>query len=362
MKNIKVFFIFFLSLFTIHYSQSTFSYAAQSEDYAKVGMGARVLGMGRSFVGLADDANSIFINPAGISQINYPSLTSVFTNLGGEVNYTVLGYTTPTRIGPIGIGYLSSTVGGLYVTELGSDGIIKTVSSFDFASSLLTLSYAKEMNEKFASGISIKFFNKSFSNQTGGSGSGYNIDLGFLCRIREGMKLGINLQNFLSGNTMNWGTGKSETMTSKTRIGLSNKIRKQLTWDIDLEIESSGKPWLLSSGVEWEVTKALMLRGGLTQDALPGGSTTTNITLGMGLRINRITFDYGYKIDSLIAEANAGYFSITYNFGEKKEVKEKAKEDENKEIKDNKGIKGNEEIKENKKEETPEIKNKVMEI
>jgi hypothetical protein len=162
-----------------------------------------------------------------------------------------------------------------------------------------------------------------------------------------------------------------------------------MTWDIDLEIESSAKPWLLSSGCEWEVTKALMLRGGLTQDALPGGSTTTNITLGLGLRINRITFDYGYKIDSLISDANLGYFSITYNFGDKhgltqkeketqmgtdekkevkgvkekvevkEEVKEKAKDEENKEIKEKTE---NIENKENKKEEIPAIKNKVMEI
>jgi hypothetical protein len=303
---------------TIHYSLSTFCDAAQTADYSKVGIGARVLGMGRSFVALADDANAVFVNPAGIIFKRVPSLTSVFTNLSGDINYSVFGFVSPTRFGSIGIGYLTSNTAGLYTTSVDSNGIINANSSFNFSSSQMTLSYSRQISKKLFCGASLKFINKSFSNQTGGNGSGNNMDLGLIYRFNKATNFGLNFQNILA-SSMNWGTGKSEVITSKTKLGFSHRLREQLLWLLDWEIENPSKPTLLNSGIEWTPSKNFAFRAGLTQDARPEGIIGSSITLGLGLNLGRISFDYGYKIDSQLSEANYGYFSVSLDIGEKKE-------------------------------------------
>jgi len=52
-----------------------------------VGMGARALGMGGAFVAVADDANAIYYNPAGLALIDGHDVTSMYSTLLGAGNY-----------------------------------------------------------------------------------------------------------------------------------------------------------------------------------------------------------------------------------------------------------------------------------
>ncbi|MBU0567282.1 hypothetical protein KJ693_09645 [bacterium] len=47
---------------------------ATGASFLKIGVGARALGMGGAFVGLADDASALYWNPAGTSQLNQKEL------------------------------------------------------------------------------------------------------------------------------------------------------------------------------------------------------------------------------------------------------------------------------------------------
>ena len=42
-----------------------------------IGVGARPLGMGKAFVAVAEDADGMFVNPAGLGSIHSPKMTSV---------------------------------------------------------------------------------------------------------------------------------------------------------------------------------------------------------------------------------------------------------------------------------------------
>jgi long-subunit fatty acid transport protein len=48
-----------------------------------IGMGARALGMGGAFVAVADDANAIYYNPAGLANVEGHKVTSLYSTLMG---------------------------------------------------------------------------------------------------------------------------------------------------------------------------------------------------------------------------------------------------------------------------------------
>ena len=50
--------------------------ATTSAAFLEIGPGARSIGMGSAFVSVADDASSIYWNPAGIVNINKPEVQS----------------------------------------------------------------------------------------------------------------------------------------------------------------------------------------------------------------------------------------------------------------------------------------------
>ena len=45
------------------------SFASSIADPSSVGVGARPLGMGKAYTGLADDISSIFLNPSGLASM-----------------------------------------------------------------------------------------------------------------------------------------------------------------------------------------------------------------------------------------------------------------------------------------------------
>ena len=53
------------------------------ESTGQIPIGARPLGMGESFVAIADDANAISWNPAGLVQLRQQAINGMYTDLYG---------------------------------------------------------------------------------------------------------------------------------------------------------------------------------------------------------------------------------------------------------------------------------------
>ncbi len=57
----------------------------------EIGAGARPLGMGGAFVGLADDENAVFYNPAALAFLDRFGVTSLYSRQLQMLDYKVLG-------------------------------------------------------------------------------------------------------------------------------------------------------------------------------------------------------------------------------------------------------------------------------
>src|SRR3989338_721234 len=53
-------------------------------DPMSVGVGARALGMGKAYAGVAEDGDAVFMNPAGLARITNPKLSSMYTSRLGK--------------------------------------------------------------------------------------------------------------------------------------------------------------------------------------------------------------------------------------------------------------------------------------
>ena len=79
-----------LLLGAVSEAQAVASSSNRLGPYLRMGTGARALGMGGAFVGVADDASATYWNPAGLAWTNGWELTGMYTagmNVDRSYNY-----------------------------------------------------------------------------------------------------------------------------------------------------------------------------------------------------------------------------------------------------------------------------------
>ena len=344
--------IFVFLLFTVNCLLLTFSYASEISDPSQIGIGARALGMGKAHVAIADDASSIFINPAGLSLSNNMKIISMSGNLISEVPYTMIGGSFALWGGSVGIGYIGSGLSGIQETTLVSGTPEMTGNSGNFSNSEITVSYSRELNLSYVSnaGATIKLLSQGFTGTASfdaGKGSGIDIDLGTITKISDDMNIGVSLKNIIPGNNM----GKDE-IPMTTTVGISRLFKQfNLLTAIDAELS---RGLLFHAGAEWSPIRFLKVRAGLDQMA-SAGSSATNLSAGLGIVVRGFTFDYAYHGYSDLSEFTTHYFSIGYEFlNAKDRVNEKVEEKIEKKIEEKKSV----EVKNGNTVKAKEIKNK----
>ncbi|MCK5738648.1 UPF0164 family protein, partial [bacterium] len=63
--------------------------------FLEIGVGARALGMGGAFVGIADDASALYWNPGGLPEIPRPEFIFMHSEWLADMDYDYLGLVLP---------------------------------------------------------------------------------------------------------------------------------------------------------------------------------------------------------------------------------------------------------------------------
>jgi len=288
-----------------------------SLDLGIAGVGARPMGMGRSFVAVADDSNAIFQNPGGLGMIRTWGITSMTTKVLRKADYRLLGGIIPTRFGTFGLGCISmNTPAGYLTTDRAS---LASAVPISYNSSFIYLSYGYDLSQSFKAsnlgkmgvGCNLKLINNGFNGVAGATGSGVEADLGLMIKS-ERANFGITLTNAGAGNNVEWGSGAKDEVPAIIKLGLSLNPRSDLLVAIDAENSTIKQPMLMHGGVEWSPLQVLKLRAGLDQEPSGTGSAATNITAGLGVNMNGFRFDYAYRSDALQNANSNHYISISY--------------------------------------------------
>src|SRR5215831_18795257 len=68
-----------------------------SATFLRIGVGARAVGMGETFVAVANDPSAIFWNPAGLASLQRRELAISYVQWPADVNYNHLTMIMPSR-------------------------------------------------------------------------------------------------------------------------------------------------------------------------------------------------------------------------------------------------------------------------
>ena len=165
-------------------------------NFLKLGVGARPVGMGEAFCGVADDINSLYWNPAGLNSIQGKEISFMHNFWFEGINYDYLAYAQRIgKFGVIGGNFAFIGYGSIPRTFEKADGTYdRTEGDFTASDISVNISYAQKIMEKFDLGITLKIINETIENY---SAFAFGFDIGFLYAIPQtkNLTLGISVQN-----------------------------------------------------------------------------------------------------------------------------------------------------------------------
>ena len=236
--------------------------------FLKIGAGARAVGMGEAFVAVADDASAIWWNPAGVARITADGkslLTLNHSTWPAEISHEFIGYAF-TYGGLPGSWAFSSTVLQMdpiaVRTEYSPQG---TGENFDAGSFNLAGTWAKNLIDRFAFGVTAKYIHMGLEKA---NADGFVVDLGTLYYTDyRTIRIGMNIQSL--GPSMTF-IDESFPMPTMFKMGAAMDVYQSQTHNLlaafefdhpsdNAERASFGSEYTLKA---FEPNVTLQLRGG----------------------------------------------------------------------------------------------------
>ena len=291
-------------------------------EFLRIGVGARALGMGSAFVGLADDGTAAYWNPAGLATLGERQLTYMHAEqFGSIVQYDFLSYVMPVgspgkprqSIGVslvrLGVSDIPDTRGLTLAYDANQNGkfdypedlLAVDESRFVFDSdndAALLFSYARDIRPGLSVGGNFKYIRQWLGDSL--RSNGFGIDLGLLYVGRSGLSLGATLRDATTTRIL-WNTGTSEFIAPSLRLGAAKtrgfRDRRHLvTAALDVQVGFSderlssqahlgGVTFEFHPGLEYWFDRRLALRAGFEAQ---------NFTAGAGIRYHKFGLDYAF--------------------------------------------------------------------
>ena len=153
-----------------------------------ISLGARPAGMGEAYTAVADDAQAITYNPAGLIQLSNSNFSLMYAKWFADTTVGSGAYATPLGNGTAGIGLRAiRSTDDIRAPLTGLKG-----GQFSDTDALLDLAYAHPFGRNLALGGTVKFAYEKLATV---SAFGAGLDLGVLYRVSPKLNLGGAILN-----------------------------------------------------------------------------------------------------------------------------------------------------------------------
>ena len=310
MKNLKLFRAWTLAVAIPFGIQS----ANAVVNIQNVGAGARSASLGNSYVAIADDADAVFANPAGLGQLSntqmaYTNVSLLYTGIeGDDLGQHVVSFAKPMGNFGIGLGY--ERIGSELMSENGA---------------FLSMSY--QFGRSLNIGLNTKYLfwqvgnipnNDPLANTTAGN---VGVDFGLLWQTPvQGARFGLMVKNVNKPDVSNGTAANVDpdagSLPMDVHAGVAYQVNPSSLISVQYVMRDAGGDASDSRvvvGGETTLVEGLMLRAGgskLFEDDMSG-----DINAGLGYVFGKLHFDYGYRIPLDLTETNGAHrFSFAYGF------------------------------------------------
>ena len=160
--------------------------------FLKINVGARAVGMGGAFTGLADDESALYYNPAGIASLEGKRFIAGYHNYFVDLQSGFVGYIQQLNERQFIAGYINYLNYGDFIKtdELGN---VDPGGNFSGGDLLLAATFAMKYNDQIMFGASAKFIYEKLESY---SATGAAFDLGGKYTSDRGRyQAGIAVQN-----------------------------------------------------------------------------------------------------------------------------------------------------------------------
>jgi len=313
-KNLILIMIILLPVFLVAENENA---GTSSFTFLKVNYSARAAAMGNAYTGLANDADAVFFNPAGLVQIDSPQVSITYMSYLNGINCgsAVCAYpmNDKTSFAVFAKG-LSATEDRTIADEMGQyAGIDGTFGMSDF---IFGISAAKYIFDMLDVGINAKFIQESLDDN---SASAVVLDAGIMHQsTNENLKIGIAVRNIGKQLTYYTNNEYKEIMPTTLTVGFNYHPKEKLYATVDiykpLDNDIFGRV-----GLEYQVHQLLALRAGYKTNAsdwATGGENDflSGISFGTGFDLSKYNLIMDYAIVSYGDLGFVNQISIKYVF------------------------------------------------
>ena len=358
MKKKHIYLLFSIYLFTnLVITNSGFAKKPGTTacNFLKIGVGARPIGMGGAFAGVADDINTIYWNPGGLGNIKTAQATVMHLDWFENITCEYIAYVQPltikkSKVKPfikstenelrhliktkskfwnieekvdvveefetreddtiykkiyrvVGIAINSLTYGNIPRTEIDNDGnpIIKD-NSFKASDLVISLSYGEKITHNMAMGFNFKVIQQKIEDE---KANGIACDLGILYDVdfgiqKEKINIGLVIQNL--GPKIKF-ISESDSLPINIKLGagyfsipsnqqIFSDIHKfNLALDINFPIDNDIN---FCIGSEYWYKNLIAARVGFNSQTISDLGGLSGLSIGIGFKWREYGIDYAW--------------------------------------------------------------------
>jgi len=260
--------------------------------FLKIGMAARPLAMGGAFCAVADDVNSVYYNPAGLTRVEKSEVAATFLKYFEDVNAGFIGYASAVDSkSAIGAGITYLQVGNMERRDV-NETLNGEFNSTDMA---LFMNYASkkigaDLLEDLSVGCGLKLISQEIDNEKAFTAA---IDLAAFYPADKKLSFGLNIQNIGYGIKF---VNDRDPLPLNVKFGAAYKPVVNLTVACDLDEYIIDNKFYASLGAEYWIKNMLALRAGYRYgyDTKALGNDLVGLGAGAGFRIWGVSVDYAF--------------------------------------------------------------------
>jgi hypothetical protein len=270
---VKFTLIIFGIITTSNIAQSVSKTGTTAAAFLEIPVGAKAIGMGGAFVSVANDASSLFWNPAGIASIEKYEAILSHTDWIVETNYDYAGLVIPLgSLGNVGLSFTSFTMNDMKVRTVEKpDGTGEYFSAGDIA---IGITYSRKLSDRFSIGITGKYIQQTIWHM---SASAFALDAGteFRTDLFGGMVIGASIYNFGTPMQMSGRDTRYYISVDDTKMGTNDQI------PANVETDSWDLPLTFQIGVSTNVVNTENIRLLIAADAIHPNNEYESMNFGM---------------------------------------------------------------------------------